>query len=370
MTGLRIELDLDKIGENARVLVDRLGRAGVTVTGVTKAALGSPALARVLIDAGVTTLGDSRIENLERLQAAGIGATTLLLRSPMLSQVDRVVRSADVSCNTEPSVIRALSAAARAAGVHHGVILMVELGDLREGIHPPDLSAIVGSTLALPHLTMTGIGTNLACRNGIAPDDRNMQELSALASAVEATYGITLEVVSGGNSANLTWFDSTSDTRRVNDLRLGESILLGLEPLRRRPIPGLHTDTVTISAEVIESKRKPSLPWGTPEQSAFGPTGTVLDRGDIWQTIVALGHQDTDPAGLLPPPGATILGASSDHVVLETACRVEPGESMTFRPDYSALLRAMTSPFATIASTRPGPQIAAPSVGSWLRRQN
>ena len=347
MTGVQVELDLAKIGANARVLVDRLGVAGISVTGVTKAALGSPELAAVLVDAGVAALGDSRIENLERLRAAGIGAPTLLLRSPMLSQVDRVVRSADVSCNTEPAVIRALSAAAGAAGVQHGVVLMVELGDLREGIHPPDVCAIAASTLALPHLALTGIGTNLACRNGISPDDRNMQVLSALASSVEAMCGVTLDVVSGGNSANLAWFDTTSDTGRVNDLRLGESILLGLEPLRRRPIPGLHTDTVTISAEVIESKRKPSLPWGTSEQAAFGRAEPVLDRGDIWQTIVAIGHQDTDPNGLRPPPGATILGASSDHLVLETTCRVEPGGSMTFRPDYSALLRAMTSPFVT-----------------------
>ena len=367
MTGVRIELDLDKIGENARILVDRLGSTGISVTGVTKAALGSPELAAALIDAGVTALGDSRIENLERLRAAGIVATTLLLRSPMLSQVDRVVVSADVSCNTEPSVIRALSAAARAADVRHGIILMVELGDLREGIHPPDLLVIAESTLALPHLALTGIGTNLACRNGISPDDRNMQELSSLACSIEASCGITLDVVSGGNSANLAWFETTSDTGRVNDLRLGESILLGLEPLRRRPIAGLHGDAVTITAEVIESKRKPSLPWGTSEQAAFGAAEHATDRGDIWQTIVAIGHQDTDPNGLVPPPGATILGASSDHLVLETACRVDPGQLMTFLPDYSALLRAMTSPFVAVGSTRLGRAARSVDAGAPLR---
>lgn len=351
MTGVRIEIDLDKIGENARTLVDRLGAAGISVTGVTKAALGSPELAAVLVDAGVAALGDSRVENLERLRAAGIGARTLLLRSPMLSQVDRVVRCADVSCNTEPSVIRALSAAAGAADVRHGIILMVELGDLREGIRPLDVCDVVDSTLALPHLAVTGIGTNLACRNGIAPDDRNMQELAALASSLERSCGITLDVVSGGNSANLAWFDTTADTGRVNDLRLGEAILLGREPLRRRPVPGLHTDAVTISAEVIESKRKPSLPWGTAEESAFGPTAAIVDRGEIWQTIVAIGHQDTDPDGLVPPPGATILGASSDHLVLETTLPIEPGRSLCFRPDYSAVLRAMTSPFVVTTTT-------------------
>lgn len=355
MTGLRIEIDLDKISDNARVLVERLGRSGVAVTGVTKAALGLPELARVLIDAGVATLGDSRIENIERMRAAGIVARLLLLRSPMLSQAGRVVRSADVSCNTEPAVLAALSREARAAGVDHGVILMVELGDLREGIQAQDLHEIVDSTLTLPRISLTGIGTNLACRSGIVPDQRNMQELSELADRVEASFGITLDVVSGGNSANLEWLATTTDTGRVNDLRLGESILLGREPLLRRPIPGLHQDAVTVSAEVIESKRKPTLPWGTSAQAAFGTPESPVDRGEIWQTIVAIGRQDTDPYGLEPPRGATILSASSDHLVVETSRRMRPGQAMNFRPDYSALVRTMTSPFVSYG-TAGGPR--------------
>ncbi len=156
---------------------------------------------------------------------------------------------------------------------------MVELGDLREGIMPGDLENAVRETLRFPNIALKGIGTNLACRSGVSPDARNMAELSALADSIDATFGLTMEIVSGGNSANLTWRSSGADTGRINDLRLGESILLGREPLHRQPIDGLHTDAITLVAEVIESKVKPSQPWGEIAQTAFGEATRHQDRG-------------------------------------------------------------------------------------------
>ena len=64
----RIEIDLAKIEDNARSLVTRLAKRGIRVTGVTKATLGSPDVARAMVRGGVTRLADSRIENLEALQ--------------------------------------------------------------------------------------------------------------------------------------------------------------------------------------------------------------------------------------------------------------------------------------------------------------
>ncbi|MHC4831470.1 MAG: alanine racemase, partial [Planctomycetota bacterium] len=262
MTAPRLEIDLDKIRDNARTLVARLGDRGISVTGITKASLGSPEIAVAFLQAGVAGLGDSRVENIEAMRRAGIDASITLIRAPMLSQVDRVVAHADVSFNTELEVIRALSRAAQAAHRTHQIVLMVELGDLREGLMPDELVDTVRATLRLPSIQVLGIGTNLACRSGVSPDARNMAELTALAESVEATFGSTLGVVSGGNSANLEWALSDGDTGRVNDLRLGESILLGRETLHRRPLDGLHTDAITLVAEVIESKVKPSKPWG------------------------------------------------------------------------------------------------------------
>ena len=205
MSAPRLEIDLAKIEHNARTLVERLAGLGISVTGVTKATLGSPQVARALLRGGVCGLADSRIENIEGMRHAEVEASMTLVRSPMLSQAARVVAHADVSFNTELEVIRKLSAHAEQAGKTHGVVLMVELGDLREGILPGDLEDAVRETLRFPNITLEGIGANLACRSGVAPGPENMAELSALAEATEATFGLELRIVSGGNSANLPW---------------------------------------------------------------------------------------------------------------------------------------------------------------------
>ncbi|MDH5543867.1 MAG: alanine/ornithine racemase family PLP-dependent enzyme [Nitrospinota bacterium] len=344
MAAPRLEIDLNKIYHNAHTLVKLLSAKGITVTGVTKATLGSPEIAGALLEAGVTGLGDSRIENIKAMRDSKVAGSMTLTRSPMLSQADLVVMNADISFNTELDVIKMLSLAARRLERIHGIVLMVELGDLREGIMPNELINTVRETLCLENIEFKGIAANLACRSGVSPDARNMAELSSFADSIEEVLGITVDIVSGGNSANLRWALSDADTGRINNLRLGESILLGCEPLDRQPINGLHTDAITLFGEVIESKVKPSLPWGEIAQTAFGKKSPPSrDRGSISQTIVAIGMQDTDPGGLLMPAGIDILGASSDHLILESDLRV--GEELVFQLNYSAMVRAMTSPF-------------------------
>ena len=346
MSAPRLEVDLDKIHHNAKILVDRLAGRGISVTAVMKASLGSPEIARAVLRAGVRTIGDSRMENIEAMSRAGVNAPMMLIRSPMISDTQRVVRYADLSLNSELDVIRQLSHAAKAAGRRHGVILMIELGDLREGIMPVDLEHAVGVVLDMPNIDLKGIGANLACHCGVSPDSRNMDQLSALADSVEAVFGITLEIISGGNSANLNWAFSGADTGRINNLRLGESLLLGCEPLHRQPIYGLYTDAITLVAEVIESKVKPSLPWGEIAQNAFGEKATAVDRGEIAQAILAIGRQDVDPDGLESPEGVDIIGASSDHLIIDCGDFPLPvGAEVRFQLNYSAMVGAMTSPF-------------------------
>lgn len=353
----RLELDLHKIGHNARTLVERLGQCGISVTGVTKVILGSAEIAKTLLAAGVQRLGDSRIENIEALRLTQLQAPITLIRSPMLSQVQRIVRHADFSCNTEIEVIRALSNEAQRTGRTHGVILMVELGDLREGIMPEKLLEFVREVLHMPNISFKGIGTNLACRSGVSPDAENMKVLSELAEVIEKTFGLTIDIVSGGNSANLDWALSGADIGRINDLRLGEAILLGCETLHRQPIEGLFTDAITLCAEVIEAKTKPSKPSGTIAQTAFGDMPpAVTDRGLVTQAILAVGQQDIDPDGLQAPDGIDIMGASSDHLILESAgFKLSVGEEVNFQLNYSALVRAMTSPFVTKVMTPASP---------------
>ena len=353
MTAPRLEIRLDLIHDNARTLVELLSLRGIAVTGVTKASLGSLEIARAMLGAGVDSIGDSRIENIEKMRRAGLATEFVLIRSPMISQASRVVAQADLSHNSEIDVIACLSEAARKQNRTHGVLLMVELGDLREGILPAKLEGIVQRTLAFPNIVFRGIGANLACRSGVSPDQENMGVLSSLATSLEATLGISVDIVSGGNSANLGWALSSPNLARINRLRLGEAVLLGKDPLHGAAIPGLHTDAFSLVGEVIECQRKPTAPWGHLDQTAFGPPSLGTDRGIISQAIVALGHQDVDTAGLQAPAGLSILGSSSDHLILDAGqASIAVGSEVRFGINYSALLRAMTSPFVAKSFSR------------------
>lgn len=362
MTAPRVEIDLDAIAHNARVLVDRLAVKGIRVTGVSKGALGSPKVAMAMLRGGVIGLGDSRVENVVRLRSAGVAAPITLIRSPMLSDVARVVRQADVSLNTEPAVLDALSVAATRQGTTHAVILMVELGDLREGVaveEVVDLSRVVGRQ---PGLRLAGLGTNLACQSGVIPDQPKMDELSCLVEQVEAACGRDLSIVSGGNSANLEWALTTDEVGRIDELRLGESILLGTEPLHRRPIEGLHTNAFTLVAEVIEAKTKPAQSWGNVAQAAFGDPPSRIRSGTVRQAILGVGRQDVEPDGLTPPEGITVLGASSDHLVVDIGDHtVLVGDELRFRLGYGALIRAMASPATVKVEQAAVPHIVYPT---------
>lgn len=345
MISPRIEIDLTAIEHNAHELVTALKKRGIGVTGVTKATLGSPEVARAMMRGGVKRLADSRIENLEALRDAGIRVPMTLSRAPAPEWADRAVACAQSSMVSDLEIVTALSVAAGKRAFTHGIVLMVELGDLREGLMVADVLDAARIISRTRHVTLAGIGTNLACRSGVIPGDDQMQELSALATTIASKFGVPTPIVSGGNSSNLQWALGKGRVGGINDLRLGESILLGLDPLTRTPLPRLRQDAFMVVAPVIESIVKPTAPWGLRGQAAFGKPDAPAGRGTIVQTIVALGRQDVDPDGLTPPVGMSILASSSDHLVLETPGRVAAGTELRFLPNYSALLRAMTSPF-------------------------
>jgi predicted amino acid racemase len=264
----------------------------------------------------------------------------------MPSEVERVVEFADVSFNTEISVIRLLADQATKRGKTHRVILMIELGDLREGILPSDLEPVVKETIGLHGLKLVGFGTNLACFGGVRPTEGNMRELSVIVGKYQRKYGIDFKVVSGGNSANYQWCVSTPDVGLVNHLRIGEAILLGCDTLTRERIPGLYTDAFTLVAEVIEFKSKPSKPYDEIAQDAFGHVPVYEDKGNMPRAILALGRQDVDVSAIRPRIEVNVLGASSDHLILDVKGQsLEVGTEVQFDVGYSALVRAMMSPY-------------------------
>ncbi|MEQ8302856.1 MAG: alanine/ornithine racemase family PLP-dependent enzyme [Cyclobacteriaceae bacterium] len=342
----RIEINLNKIAHNVRTIIKLYAAKGIAVAGITKGVCGNPTVAEVMVKNGITIIGDSRIENICRMSQAGVAAQFMLIRSPLISQLEAVIEHVHISLNSDWSVIKKLSAIALAHNTVHKIILMVEMGDLREGFMPRHIASMLPDLLKLEGIKLEGIGTNLACHSGIKPDVMKMDTLSDLATDLENQFDIKFNMISGGSSANHEWFNATNDTGRINHLRIGESIMLGLEPVGRIPIVNLYTDAFSFVAEVIESKVKPSLPYGDVGQDAFGHIPIFEDKGQMNRIILGLGRQDLSIEGLTPQLEIDILGASSDHTIIDAKqLEIKTGKELVFDMNYAALLSAMTSPY-------------------------
>ncbi|MEZ5578527.1 MAG: alanine racemase [Candidatus Competibacteraceae bacterium] len=126
-------------------------------------------------------LADSRPSKIFwALREMGVDVPLLLLRLPTLSRVAEVVRVADMSLVSSLVTIKALAGAARSEGRCHRGILMVDVGDLREGVWPDRAVEIVRSTKGLSGFELVGLGCNLACFGGVMPTPENIGQLVAL----------------------------------------------------------------------------------------------------------------------------------------------------------------------------------------------
>lgn len=345
----RLHIDLDRIEHNARTISRLLAAHDIQVAGVTKCVCGHPAVARAMLRGGVSAIADSRLQNLLRMRDAGVQSSFMLLRLPPLSALGQVVELATVSLNSELQVLSGLSQAAHSQDRLHDVIIMVELGDLREGVPAESLLATVRAALQLPAIRLRGLGANLACFAGVVPTVDSMNRLVELAEEVEGSFGIELDTLSAINSSGLTMIEAGTMPARINHARIGEAILLGRETVARRPWPGTHQDAFRLEAEVVELYDKPSAPTDRRSQNAFGDRPEFEDRGVIPHALLSLGRQDVHVPGLVPLDSRLrILGACSGYTALDLAAAADEyrvGDTISFTPDYAALLSAMSSQY-------------------------
>ncbi|HCC33497.1 MAG TPA: alanine racemase [Clostridiales bacterium] len=344
----RLVIDLARITANARAVVESCRPLGVEIWGVTKALQGCPRVGRAMLQGEVAGLADSRLLNLERLGQALGPLPLMLLRLPSPSRAGATVASAAVSLNSEPATLNLLDLAARQRSLTHQVILMVDLGDRREGVLPAEVEAAGREAARYRALELVGIGSNFACYGAVMPSADNLGELVELAERVRRVTGLELPVVSGGNSTSLRLVEEGSLPQGITQLRVGEAILLGREPSTGRPVAGTGADAFRVQVEVIEVKRRPSLPRGQVARDAFGREPRYQDRGERLRALGAIGVQDLGAGSIAPEaPGIEVLGASSDHLILdvtETGSPVQVGDHLWFRPDYGALLALATCP--------------------------
>ena len=349
MTTPYVGIDLNKIEHNARTITSLCQTRGIRVTGVTKGVCGHPDVARAMLHGGVSDIGDSRLENIRRMQDGGVDAHFTLLRLPALSQAEQVVESVAMSLNSELTTLEQLSQAAQARGEVHQVIIMVDLGDLREGLMPADVVPVVTEACKLPGIVVRGLGSNLNCFAGLLPTTDNMNQLISLAAEVRQTCVIPLDVVSGLNSGGMNLINGGAMPVGINNARIGEAILLGRETIQREPWPDTHQDAFVLHAEVLELRNKPSQPVGERGQDAFGGVPEFEDRGETQRALLNLGWADVDVAGIVPIDSRiNILGASSGYLVLDVSAMgggLRVGDEVAFSLNYSALLAAMSSEY-------------------------
>lgn len=350
MAGPRINIDLDRIEQNATVLVEACCAHGISVAGVSKVTCGSPKVARAMVRGGVAQIADSRLDNLARIRRDGIDVPLMLIRAPSLDEIEAAVRTADISLNSELQTIQALAQAAQQIGVVHDIVLMIDLGDLREGILPGEALEYVEQIVALDGVRLLGVGANLACVGGIQPTVENLSNLVYIADEIRRRFNLDLPIVSGGNGFTLPLLEQGQVPAGINHLRLGASIVLAESPTPPGLYAKLHKDAFTLSADIIEAKTKPSRPYGLSGEDAFGnrPVFDVEDKPSR-RLILSMGREDIAPDGLKPVDARLkVLGASSDHLLVDASeadSDYRLGGKVDFTVDYGALLMAMTSPY-------------------------
>ncbi len=364
----RITIDPRALRHNLEVIRARVADHGARMTVVTKALCGNAEAIRALAELGVRSMADSRLENFAPIRALEHDIETWYLRPPHLSALPGVVASADVSLNTELETIKALDQEARRQGRRHGVMIMIELGDLREGILPGTLVEVYEDVFGLPNIEVLGIGSNLGCLSGCVPSIDQFMQLVLYKELLELKFQRELPLISAGTSAVLPLLGEGRLPRQINHFRVGESIFLGSDLVHGQVLDGLRDDAVMLEAEVVEIKEKALIatvetgdvaPFEQPDAGEEPEPGS---RG--YRAVVAVGQLDTDIAALTPvDPDHHIAGASSDLTVVNIGPRsngLHVGDTIGFRMGYSAFVRAMSNRYTEqrVLAVEPDPAAA------------
>lgn len=343
----KLTINLRQLVENTNNMISLCHDNGISnVIVVVKVMAGDFKSVQAISALDIDYLGDSRIENLKKFQT--LKSKKALMRLPMPHQAYQVVKYTDLSLNSEIETIRKLNKAAEKLQKKHEIILMFDMGDLREGIFYQDTYLeIVDEILSMDYITLKGIGTNLTCYGGVIPSHDNLSNLVKIAHTIEHEFDINLPLISGGNSSSIFLFDKQIIPQDINNLRIGEAIFLGRETAYGHHIPSMHDDIFTLQAEIIEIKEKPSYPIGEIGMNSFGEIPQIEDLGMMRRAILAVGKQDVQIDNITPiDSSVSIVGGSSDHLIIDLkSSQYQLGDIVSFRPNYPGLLQLMTSKY-------------------------
>lgn len=346
----RLEINIEKLKTNLQVISNLLKKNNISLAMVTKAYCANLDIVNELVKDKnlIDYLADSRIENLKEMRHINI--PKILLRIPMKSEVEDVIRYADISFNSEYETIEKLNEEAKKVNKIHKIVIMVDLGDLREGYFiQKDLFDNIKKIQDLHNISIIGVATNLTCYGAVLPSEENLSKLVNIAEKLERDFNIDIKIISGGNSSSLFLINENKLPSKINNLRIGEAILLGRETAYGKKIDGTFDDVFRLVCEVVENKEKPSVPVGEKGLDAFGNKPVFEDKGIMQRAILGIGRQDISIDSLYPiDKDIKVIGASSDHTIVDVTKsknKYSIGDKIEFLLDYGGIMTASTSKY-------------------------
>ncbi len=343
-------LDSKKLKSNYDYLNRLFRKNGIQWTVVTKMLCGNKLYLTEVLNLGVTQVSDSRVSNLKAIKSIRPGIETIYIKPPAKRAIQSVVKYADISMNTEMETIRLLSEEARRQNKVHKIMIMIELGELREGILGEEFIDFYANVFKLDNIEVVGIGTNLTCLYGVLPNHDKLIQLSLYEQLIEAKFNKQIPYVSGGSSVTIPLIFQNLLPKAINHFRVGETLYLGTDVYNDTTLKNMHSDVFRLYAEIIELSEKPVVPIGELGTNVEGDEFN-FDEKDIGQTthraIIDLGLLDVDEKHIQPVDGSfSFVGASSDMLVIdlgENKKNYKVGDLLEFRMNYMGTLRIINS---------------------------
>lgn len=320
---------------------------------VLKMLCGNKTFLEYTLSLGDEQVCDARLSNLKRIKAINPNKETIYIKPPAKRSIASVIKYADVSFNTEFTTMKWLSEEAVKQKKIHRIIIMIELGDLREGIMGEHLMEFYKKIFELPNIHVAGIGANLNCLSGVMPSKDKLIQLSLYEQLIEAKFGKKIDYVSGGSSVMIPLLMKKQIPMGVNHFRIGETLFFGVDLFANKTIPKMKDDVFILYAEIIEITEKPIVPYGYLEENPSGETleinpedyGKKHSRG-----ILDIGLLDISKTEFIIPIDENIsfVGASSDMLVVDfssTKKKYKVGDLISFKMKYMGALRIMNSDY-------------------------
>ncbi|MFH0785612.1 MAG: alanine racemase [Pseudomonadota bacterium] len=344
---MEVSIHLEKIKHNISIIQDISRKAGLQTVWVTKGCHSHPAIICALDEMGAEIVGEVYPSNLQRISKIFSG-DLMMIHFPALSQARETVACTDINLVSSLEHTEALSRAAEEMGKQQRIIMMVDVGNLREGVMPKKVLSTVRKILPLRGVELIGLGTSVGCYGGYLAEERDLHQLEKITKETEEASGHRFQVLSAGSGTML--FELIRNRKlpeRINQMRIGAALLVGEKPPTKEPIYPLHQDCFIFSGEILEMDRKPSLPSGRTGFDAFGRKVTFEDMGERMKVLLNFGMVDVDIYNLTPrTPGVKIIGGTSNYTICDIHDCPEKfwvGKCLDFRMGYSAMTRAMSS---------------------------